>query len=127
MLTKFMTWVREWRHCLRLARQIHRGELIGVRPGLLSATLAYSAGPAPVSSVEVALEPEAASGVSEVEADTGKQWHIRLVKEDGIPKVVDSDADVRAAMRRWNTFPKRKASFVLELYDSYTDVVRGTR
>ena len=124
MLKRFATWWRELRRCWVLARRIQRGELVAVPPGLLSATLSYSA----PSNVKVTIpEPEAASGVSEVEADTGKQWHIRLVKEDGEPRVVDSDNDVRAAMRRWNAYPIRKKSFTLELYDSYNDVVRGTR
>ena len=123
MLNKFLQWVYDWHRCWCLARQIHRGELIAVRPGLLSIALT----PPTVTASDVpTVVIEAASGASEVEADTGKQWHIRLVK-DGIPKVVDSDSDPRAAMRRWNSYPKRKSEHVLELYDSYSDVVRGTR
>ena len=120
----FGSLARSW----ALARKIQRGELIAVRPGLLSVALGTSSGGSAIQSV-ISFDmspPEPASVVAEVEADLGVQWHVRLVK-DGITKVIDSDPDPRIAMRKWNAYRKRSDAYTVELYDSHRDVVRGTR
>lgn len=121
-----LRWLARFRDCWRLARKIQRGELIGVRPGLLSATLsvgstASSAAPAKIVIDTVEVPPDV------VESPPGKLWQVRLQRGD-IIKVLASFVDPREAMRFWNMHtPARADAGVLQLFDVKNNVVRGTR
>lgn len=128
-----LNWLRRFRDCWKLARQIQRGELIAIRPGLLSAAL----GGWPVQTttttggtvaITIEARPPEAVEVAEDDPppDPSKQWQVRLVRGD-IVKVLASFADPREAMRWWNAYTRNRPGGILELYDSVSDVVRGTR
>lgn len=119
-----LTWLRKFRDCWRLARKIQRGELIAVRPGLLSAVT--TAGPAgSITFTNITPRPPEAVEVA-VDEPPGKQWQIRMVRGD-IVKVLASFVDPREAMRFWNAYKRNVPGGEVQLYDAATDVVRGTR
>ena len=125
-----LRYIRRFLDCWRLARQIQRGELIAVRPGLLS----IAVGQTQTLSYPV-VQPEPPAVVAEESGESpdlpdiaqGKAWEVRLRTEDGRIKPIASGDDARAMMRLWNSTSKRLPSHTLELYDATTGVVRGTR
>lgn len=120
-------FLRRFLDCWKLARKIQRGELIAVRPGLLSAVLVPDiSSPAQRLETLSAIQPPEAAIVAEEEPDLADLWHIRL-NRDGNIKVTATFKDPRLALREWQAFKPNRNGAKVELYDVALGIVRGVR